>query len=110
RLNERCGLAAKAIVDTRSLNSMVAAGYRLRFRNTATTVSGQVDTYGNVRTVLEREVVRDVRVAFSGEARLLGGGGGADNAFGLRVTIGQQAALPRNLSPITMPRDVFGPY
>ena len=107
RINERCALAAKAIVDTRSLNSMVAAGYKLKFRNTSSVITGEVDTYGNVRSVLDREVVKDVRVAFSAECRLLDGG---ENAFGLKVSVGQQAALPRNLSPITMPRDVFGPY
>ena len=106
RLTERSALAAKFIADTRSLNSMAAIGYKLRFRNTASTVVGEVDTYGKVRLLVEREPVKDLRVTMSGEVNLQSGSG---HAFGLQVSIGNQAALPRNLSPITISRDVFNP-
>ena len=58
--------------------------------------------YGNVRTVIEREPVKDLRIALSGELKL--GAGGGENAIGLRVSLGPTAALPRNLSPILMSR------
>lgn len=106
RVNERATLAAKAIADTSNWNSMVSAGYRMRFRNTATTLHGQVDSYGNVRLVVEREPVKDVRVAFGAEMRLMDK---PENSFGLRLSVGSTAPLPRNLSPILMSRDVFGP-
>lgn len=109
RVSERSTLAAKFIADTRSLNSMAAAGYRLRFRNTATTATGEVDTYGKVRLLLEREPVKDLRIALSGEIITAAGGGGA-STFGLQVSVGPQGALPRNLSPITITRDIFNPY
>ena len=108
RVTERSTLAAKFIADTRSLNSMAAAGYRLRFRNTATTVTGEVDTYGKVRVLLEREPVKDLRVALSGEVVTAAAGG--PSTFGLQVSVGPQAALPRQVSPITITRDVFNPY
>ena len=105
RPTERASLAAKAIIDTGSLNSMVSVGYKMRFRNTASVLHGQVDSYGNVRTVIEREPVKDVRISLGSELRLLGGG---DNYIGLKMTVGSQPTLPRALSPILMSRDVFG--
>jgi hypothetical protein len=109
RPSERAALAAKAIVDTGSLNSMVSVGYRLRFRNGASTIYGQADSYGTVRAVVEREPLKDVKVTFGAEVRLLPSGGRApDNVFGLRLAVGAQPALPRALSPILMSRDVFG--
>jgi hypothetical protein len=109
-VSERSALAAKLLFDSGSRGSMAAVGYRLRFRHTAATVTGEADTYGNVRALLEREPVKDVRVALSGEMRLLGAGEGTTNAFGLQLTLGSQAVLPRNLSPITQTRTVFNPY
>ena len=125
------------------MNSMVSLGYRMRFRNAASGLYGQVrvsllsvcchcdpygyvtqlsfftlpslrlpslrplqvDSYGNVRTVIEREPVKDVKIAFGSELRLLGQ---AENAFGLSITVGNQPVLPRVLSPILMSRSVFG--
>jgi hypothetical protein len=108
RVTDRSTLAAKTIVDTGSLGSMAAAGYRLRFRNAAAAVTGEADTYGNVRLLLEREPLKDVKLAFSAELKLLGEGG--SNTFGAQLSVGQQPALPRLLSPITITRDIFGAY
>ncbi len=54
RLTERATLAGKIIVNAESKESMAAAGYRLAFRNTATTLHGMIDTYGNTRQVRRR--------------------------------------------------------
>ena len=51
RVTERSHLAAKIITDAAVKQSMVAAGYRLRFRNTLTTLHGMIDSYGSVRQV-----------------------------------------------------------
>lgn len=83
----------------------MSVGYKLRFRNAASSLYGQVDSYGNLRTVLEREPLKDVKITFGSEVKLMGAG---DNVFGLRVVIGNQPPLPRALSPILMSRDVFG--
>ena len=58
--------------------------------------------------LLEREPVKDLRVALSGEVVTAAAGG--PSTFGLQVSVGPQAALPRQVSPITITRDVFNPY
>jgi len=40
-----------------------AVGYRLNFRSTHTTVTGMADTYGGIKALVEREVLKDVKVA-----------------------------------------------
>ena len=66
-----------------------------------------MDSHGYVCTLIEREPVKDLKVAFGAEvATLLSSN--RENSFGLRITIGQQPVLPRVLSPILMSREVFG--
>ena len=55
-----------------------------------------------MRTVIEREPMKDLRIALSGELKL--GAGGGENAIGLRISLGPTSTLPRNLSPILMSR------
>ena len=112
RLTERATLAAKAMVNVASRESMVAAGYRLRLRNTATTVHGMIDTYGNCRQAVERELMRDVRVSVSLETRLAPGAdaGGAQEVatVGIKATLGGVPAYKAPLSPVLMSASIFG--
>jgi hypothetical protein len=50
-VTERSHLASKIITDMALSQSMVAVGYKMRFRNTLTTLHGMVDSYGSVRQV-----------------------------------------------------------
>ena len=58
RVTERSHLAAKLITDTAVSQSMVAAGYKMHFRNTRTTLHGMVDSYGSIRQVRGRARAR----------------------------------------------------
>ena len=100
-------LAAKLIVSQRP-SSMCAAGYRVVFPNTLTTVHGCVDSYGTSKVVVERWLWKDfLKVGASVEARLGGEPEAPDGiaAFGFGVSLGQapQATVP--LSPAWMNRN-----
>jgi len=50
-VTDRSQIAAKFITDSKLKQSMAAVGYRMKFRNTLTTMHGMLDTYGSVRQV-----------------------------------------------------------
>jgi hypothetical protein len=107
RVTERATLASKLIVNVESKHSMVAAGYRLHFRNTLTTLHGMVDSYGGLKQVVEYEPVKDLRVGVGFETRFLGAQEGQAHV-GMMVTLGPLPRTQPPLSPLTMTRDIFG--
>lgn len=108
RVTERSHLAAKCMVNLRTTSSMLAAGYKLRFRNTRTTLHGVLDSYGKAVVIVEREPIRDMLVTFSMEGRLKPGvEPGKAASFGLSVSVGGTSPITPPLSPCTMTRDIF---
>jgi hypothetical protein len=99
RVTERATLASKLIVNLESKHSMVAAGYRLHFRNTLTTLHGTVDSYGSLKQMVEYEPMKDFRVGLSLEAKSL-----AEAHVGMKVTLGPLPKVQIPLSPLTMSR------
>jgi hypothetical protein len=104
RVTDRSALAAKMMINTSNGNSMIAAGYRLRFRNTLSTLHGMVDSYGSVRVVVEREPIKDVRIGASLEAPLSAGGAAT---LGFKIGLGAPSPITAPLSPCTLSRDIF---
>jgi hypothetical protein len=87
-----------------------AVGYKMRFRNTLTTVQGVLDTYGVVRTVVEREPLKDVKIGGYLEARIgpsHAGSQGEKSHLGFRITVGATSPIGPPLSPCTMSREIF---
>jgi hypothetical protein len=111
RASDRTSLAAKFMCLPLQGSSMLAAGYRMRFRNTLSTLHGTVDSYGTMRAVVEREPLKDVRVGMSMEAKVAPWAhrGETDKAatFGFRISIGTPAPIVAPLSPCTMTREIF---
>lgn len=111
RVTDRSHLAVKFMCTPSSWGSMAAAGYRMKFKNTATSLHGVVDTYGTVRTMVEREPIKDVKIGASMEARLgpnsntTGPEGAA--TFGFRISVGAPSPIVGPVSPCTMARDIF---
>ena len=106
-------LAAKLIVSARP-SSMCAAGYRVVFPNTLSSVHGCVDSYGTSKVVVERWLWKDyLKVAASVEAKLGEAEPEAPNgiaSFGFSATLGQAPQSLPPLSPAWMNRnDLFGP-
>lgn len=71
------------------------------------------DTYGGVRTMIERELLRGVKLSWYLHYNAFQPGAvemtGADdaNAMGIKVTIGSMTRIERPYSPCTMNRTIF---
>lgn len=110
RVSDRSSLAAKFMCTPTLGTSMASAGYRVKFRNTLTTVTGVVDTYGTVRLLVEKEPVKDFRVSASMDARIgpqAQPGPDGTTTLGFRVIVGTPSPIVAPLSPCTMSRDIF---
>jgi hypothetical protein len=104
---------------------MVAAGYRLRFKNSGSVLHAMADSYGSAVVALERELLRDVRLTASLRATLAAGaarrameqpeqghereGNEGIARLGVHVSIGDAAPAPAPQSPCMLTRDIFGP-
>lgn len=114
RVTERSTLAAKYMLNLSSASTMAAVGYRLKFRNTLTSVHGMLDSYGTARIMVEREPVKDIRMGLSLEGKLSPGAQatkpGPDGyvVLGFQVSAGALNRLPQQQSPCTMTRSIFG--
>lgn len=87
----------------------VAVGYKMRFRNTGASIYGMVDSYGTLRQVIEREPLKDFKVAASLETKLWPGSAAPGDVatLGFKVTMGSAPPFQPPLSPITMTRGIF---
>ena len=104
-------LAAKMMVNVADKTSMGAVGYRMNFRNTGTTLYGMLDTYGNTRQVLERDVMKDFKIGVGFKTRLIPGGHEpTDPVASIRfmVIVGGVPQRDPPLSPLLMSRPIFG--
>lgn len=91
-----------------TLSLQLSVGYKLRFRNTRTTLHGTLDSYGKATVIVEREPIRDMLVTFSMEGRMMPGvEPGKVASFGLNITLGGTSPIVPPLSPCTMTRDIF---
>lgn len=113
RVTDRSTLAAKYMYNLVSGGTMAAVGYRMRFKNTMSTLHGMVDTYGSVRIMVEREPLKDVKVGLSFEGKLSPASAaspGPDGpvVLGLQISAGALPRLPQQQSPVTMTRPIFG--
>lgn len=93
------------------LNLQAAAGYKLNFRNTHTTVVGMADTYGGVRTSIERELLKDTKLQvylhYNPYVTQANPRDSEVNCLGFKLSIGQQPKLDLPMSPCTMNRTAF---
>jgi hypothetical protein len=113
RVTDRTTLAGKYMYNMSTGGTMAAAGYKLRLRNTGSTVAGMIDTYGTVRVMVEREPLKDVRVGLSLEGRLSPAALAAPGpegpvTLGFQVSAGTASRIPVQQSPCTMARTIFG--
>lgn len=104
RVTDRSMLVGKVLVRP-DLASMFAIGYRLRFRNTGTVLTGNVDSYGGLTTLIDRELSRTARVGLYSKVDLLRR---AAPELGLRMTIGGMAPIPPQRSPVLLSRNILG--
>ncbi len=68
------------------------------------------DTYGGARLVIERQPIKDVRVGLSIETNLWPAPEGQqpkESKFGIKISLGSVAPVPRQLSPCTISKDIF---
>ena len=110
RVSDRSSLAAKFMCTPTLGTSMASAGYRVKFRNTLSSITGVVDTYGTVRLLVDREPVKDIKISASMEARIgpqASPGPEGTATLGFRVIIGTPSPIVAPLSPCTMSRDIF---
>ena len=109
-----------------------ALGYRMRFRNTGTTLIGSVDSYRKVTLSLDRSITQDVKAslfsqacaAFSFATTLsrderrtndaiafvqvdLNPRSSQSPSFGMRVSFGGIAPIVQPRSPITLGREIL---
>jgi hypothetical protein len=111
RVTDHSTLAAKMMVNVADKTSMGAVGYRMNFRNTATTLYGMIDTYGNTRQVLERDIMKDFTVGIGLKTRLIPGAHDPAEPLAsvkFMVVVGGVPQREPPLSPLLMNRPIFG--
>jgi hypothetical protein len=94
-------------------STMAAVGYKMRFKNTMSTIHGMLDSYGTARVMVEREPVKDIKIGLSFEGKLspsaqASPGPDGPVVLGLQVSAGAVTRVPQQQSPVTMTRAIFG--
>jgi hypothetical protein len=104
-INDNSVFVNKFMVDLGTKHSMLASGFKLKFRNTNSTISSMMDSYRTIRTIIERQPLQDLKISLSSIIELKQDG---KNEFGFKISYGVSNPIVKPLSPIAISREIFG--